>query len=332
MLTAGIIGLGVGEAHIEGYENHPGSRVGAVCDFNQARLEEVGRKHPGIGLTSRADDIIDDPSIDIVSIASYDCDHFPQVMRAIEKGKHVFVEKPLCLYEREAREIRGALANKPDLKISSNLILRKSPRFMSLKKWIDAGRFGSLYHIEGDYNYGRLNKITEGWRGDIDFYSVVHGGGIHLLDLFLWLTGDRVEEAAAAGNGISSRGSKFRYNDMVVSILRFASGMTGKLAVNYGCVHPHFHPLTVYGTKATFINGRENASLYESRDPEKPPQAVRSAYPGVRKGALIHGFVESILRGTEPEVGKEDIFRAMSVCFAIEEAAASSSFVRVKYI
>ena len=81
-------------------------------------------------------------------------------------------EKPLCLFLDEAVQIADALRKRPDLKLSSNLILRCSPRFKELKARILDGELGEIYAIEADYNYGRIEKLTDGWRGKIDFYSV----------------------------------------------------------------------------------------------------------------------------------------------------------------
>ena len=331
-LRAGIIGLGVGEKHIAGYQSHPDCEVTALCDFSEEKLALAGKKYAGVKLYSHAEELLQSPDIDMVSIASYDNYHYQQIVQAIENNKHIFVEKPLCLYEYEATHIRQLLQQKPSIKMSSNLILRLSPRFIQLKHMIEEGALGQLFYVEGDYNYGRLQKITEGWRGKIDYYSIVYGGGVHIVDLLLWLTGDRVTEVAAYGNNIASRGTDFRYNDMAVSILKFESGLTGKVAVNFGCVSPHFHVLNVYGTRATFVNGLEQATFYESREPAQKARKITTPYPGVEKGDLIHSFVESILGRSAAGVTEEDIFKAMSVCFAIEKATHQPGAVKVKYI
>jgi len=111
--------------------------------------------------------------------------------------------------KRELDDIKSALARHPRLTLSSNLILRKSPRFIELKGLIRDGLFGDIYGIEGDYLYGRLQKIVSGWRGEIEGYSVMHGGGIHLIDLLLWLLDEPVVEVAAMGNAplLGVRGS-----------------------------------------------------------------------------------------------------------------------------
>ena len=331
-LRAAVIGLGVGEAHISGYRSHPACEVVALCDSRGDRLRQVGANYPGVALTESADDVLDDPDIDVVSIASYDDCHYEQVVRAIENDKHVFVEKPMCLTEAEARDIRQLLEGKPHLRLSSNLILRRCPRFLALKARIGNGEFGDLFQAEGDYNYGRLNKITEGWRGRIEFYSVVHGGGVHIVDLLMWLTGCRIIEVSAFGTQVPSLGSQFRFNDTVISALKFENGIVGKLGVSFGCVRPHFHGLAIYGTKATFVNGDPEGRLYASCDPSVPPTRIDEAYPGVHKAGLIGSFIETIVTGHEPVVGEEDVFRSTSVCLAIEKAVASGGRCPVTYI
>ena len=332
MLKAGIIGLGVGEAHIEGYRRHKGCEVVALCDFSPDKLTYAKNKYPDLYVTDNAEEIINDPAIDVISIASFDNYHHRQIMSALTKDKHLFVEKPLCQKPEEAYDIRRMLTQKPYLKISSNLILRKYPRFINLKEKITNSELGKLYHVEGDYNYGRLEKITEGWRGKIDYYSVTLGGGIHIIDLISWLTGDRITEVAACGNNISSRDSQFKYPDMVSCVLKFKSGITGKMAVNFGCVHPHFHNLSVYGTKTTFIYSINSGSYWTSRDPRIPPVTDKCAYPGAQKDALIYNFIDSILGNTLPEITPEEIFYDLAVCFAIEKSVQTNSFVKVEMI
>ncbi len=330
-IKVGVIGLGVGMAHAEAFQRNPDTEVYALCDFNEDKQKWARQYYPHALICSDAKQILTDSRIDVVSICSYDDAHYGHIMTAIKNDKHVFVEKPLCLHARHARNIRHALIEKPQLKISSNLILRKCPRFVALREKILAGDFGQLFCIEGDYNYGRLWKVTEGWRGKLDFYSVVLGGGVHIIDLFLWLTGSRVKEVKAYGNQIASHGTQFRYPDLVSAIMQFENGMTGKLTVNYGCVQPHFHNLMVYGTEATYVNDREFGKLYTSRDPEVPYEKMTQPYPGVHKGDLLDDFIDAIVNDREPQVCSRDIFEAISICLAIDESLQGEP-VTVNYI
>lgn len=330
-LKIGVIGLGIGEKHVRAYQSHPNCEVATLCDFDPEKEKMARQKYSDLNFVADADELLSDQNIDVVSIASYDNYHCEQTLKAINYNKHVMVEKPFCLYCKEAEKIKEALQSKPFIKFSSNLVLRTTPRFRWLKEKIMKGDMGQLFYVDGDYNYGRLHKLTDGWRGKIDFYSVVYGGGLHLVDLLRWLTGDEVKRVNAIGNNISTSGSNFKYNDLVTAILEFESGMTGKVTSNFSCVQPHFHELSIYGTKATFKNGAETGKLFESRDPLDPCQKVIEDYPGVNQEALIHSFINSILGSGDPIVTQEEVFRSMAVCFAIEKALKTSNAVEVTY-
>lgn len=328
-LRAGIIGLGVGEAHIEGYRRAPAVEVSALCDSSQTVRERLRRDYPECRIHSEAQDLIDDPDVDVVSIASYDQSHASQVVAALAARKHVFVEKPLCLNESELQTIRCRHAAAPELQLSTNTVLRRSPRFLDLKNRITNGELGEIYYLEADYNYGRLEKLLSGWRGDIVDYSVVLGGGIHMVDLALWLTGARVVEVSAASNKICSRGAPFRTPDLVVATLMFDTGAIAKIACNFGCVQPHFHRLIAYGTQGTYENTRPGGLLSRSRSELAPPETIATEYPGVRKGDLIPSFIAAIRGEGRADVSATEAYAAMEVCLAIERSWQTRRPVRL---
>ena len=134
------------------------------------------------------------------------------------------------------------------------------------------------------------------------------------------------------GINLKSQGPDVRYIDLVVSMLKFESGIVGKGGANFGCVFPHFHALSIYGTKATFVNGLKYGTLFESRDPNQAGRKITAPYPGIHESALIYSFVDSILNRSQAEVTEEDLFKTMSVCFAIEKATHQSGSVVVRYI
>ena len=329
ILRAGVVGLGVGEQHIAGYRAHPDCRVVALSDIDPARCRAMADKYPELEVLSDPFALLARRDLDVVSIASPDDKHYAQIVAGLEHGKHLFVEKPLCLKREELDDIKRRL-RASGLALSSNLVLRNSPRFLDLRRRLRAGELGEVYHLEADYNYGRIHKIVSGWRGSIPEYSVMLGGGVHVVDLLLWLTGKRVVEVAAFGNNISTRGTAFRSMDAVLAILRFEDRSMAKVAANFGCVFPHFHRLLVYGTQATFENGMDHARLWRSRDQAEQPERIDTEYPGAAKGSLIPAFVERILRGTPAAVTEEEVMRTMEVCFAIDQAVATGQVTPVK--
>jgi predicted dehydrogenase len=151
-----------------------------------------------------------------------------------------------------------------------------------------------------------------------------------MVDLLLWLLGERPVSVAAFGNGISTRESAFKFNDCVAALLKFPSGLTAKVVANFGCVFPHYHNLTIYGTQATFVHDRGGARLYLSRDPQMTPLTISDEYLGPAKGDMLPGFVASILDGTKPDVAANEVFDAMAVSLAIEKAATCGQTVTVQ--
>lgn len=330
-LRVGIVGLGVGESHIAGYESDPRCRVVALCDIDGEKLAAVGVRHPGRRLTTDPLSVLEDPDIDVVSIASYDDAHHSQVMRALATGKHVFVEKPLCLHDAEFEDICEALRRAPALQLSSNLILRQAPRFQRLRERVRAGELGRLYYVEGDYNYGRIEKIVRGWRGARPFYSVTHGGAIHVIDLLLWLTGERPRRVIATGNRLATEGTNFRFNDMIAALLEFPSGMIGKVSANFACVLPHGHAVALYGTEATFVQNALGAAMFHSRDPAHMGEPANEPAKSVSKGDLVPSFVRAILDRERPEVSANDVLDAMAVSLAIERSVRERGAATIEY-
>jgi predicted dehydrogenase len=334
-LGVGVIGLGVGEQHALAFAANPHCRLVALCDADAGRLAQVARALSPAKTYQRAAELIDDPDVEIVSVASNDDDHAEHVVRALRLGKHVFAEKPLCLDRKSLDEIVSAWRNAKGARLSTNTVLRRSPRFRWLKGAIDAGKFGTLFCIEGDYLYGRLHKLATGWRGRIRDYSVVLGGGIHVVDLLLWLSGQRPVEVTAYGSKLGSVGSGFDGTDLVLALLTFESGLIAKIGANFAAHYQHFHRLTVYGTEATFENlpGPISASarVWKGRDDGVPPTAIDKPYPSVEKGALIPSFVDAVLGRGLPDVTESDVFACVAVCLAIDRSVAERRAVRVDY-
>src|SRR5262245_45791579 len=128
-LGVAVIGLGIGESHARAYHADPRCRLHWVVDHDSTRAAALA-----VELASSVGDsfeaVLADQTVRIVSIASYDHNHAHQVIQALEAGKHVFVEKPLCQTLDELQRIRQAwIARKGELKLACNLILRSAPLY-----------------------------------------------------------------------------------------------------------------------------------------------------------------------------------------------------------
>jgi predicted dehydrogenase len=328
-LRVGVVGLGVGEQHARAYARLPGCELRAVADLDEGRARALAAEL-GARAATRFDELLDDPELDLLSIASYDDHHFEQVVAALQAGKHVFVEKPLCRTVAEAREVKHALRGS-GTKMSSNLVLRSAPFYGWLHDEARSGRLGRLYAFDGDYLYGRLHKITDGWRREVDHYSVVLGGGIHLVDLMIWIVGDRPATVSAAGNRISTQQTSFRYDDFVAATFVFSSGLVGRITANFAGVHAHQHVVRVFGTEATVLYDDAGPRLHASRDPAVAPEPVELAALPATKGELIPAFVQAILGGRDPVPSAQHELDVISVCAATDRALAEGGTVDIEY-
>ena len=329
-LKIGVIGLGVGEQHVIGYQRIPNVEVTDICDIDPSVLKIVGDRNDVPNRHQNYKQITENPNIDVVSIASYDNCHAIQAISAFENGKHVMIEKPLALNRHEAEAILRAQQDSGRF-LSSNLVLRKSPRFQELKNWIAKGYFGEIVTIEGDYLHQILWKLTQGWRGEMEFYCVTYGGGIHMIDLMRWLLDEEIVEVCGMSNKKLTRGSKFNFDDTVTNLLKFKSGTVGRTTSNLGAQRPQIHGLSVYGTEKSFINDTPHAKLFHG-DNSEDLEIVETTYPGIDKFGLLPDFISSIRKGEEPEVSAKDVFRVMDICFACYESLKAKKTVNVDFL
>ena len=329
-LGAGIIGLGVGERHLASYRKIPGVEVRAICDIDENHLRRVAGEYqiPQSSVDFRS--VTENPDIDVVSICSYDDSHVEQAISAFRNGKHVMIEKPIALYREDAEALLRAQQDSGKF-ITSNLILRESPRFKEIRQQLADGFFGDIFAIEGDYLHDILWKITDGWRGKMAYYSTIFGGGIHLIDLMRWLLQQEVVEVCGMGNKVLTSDSSYAFDDTFINVFRFSDGALGKCLSTFGPKRTKFHSLNIYGSKRTFVNDIPEAKLFDGDEPRNE-HVVKTAYPGMQKGDLLPEFVEAIRAGHEPNVGTQDVFRVMDICFAASEAATTGRTVKVDFL
>ena len=157
------------------------------------------------------------------------------------------------------------------------------------------------------------------------------GGGIHLVDLMLWLTGERPTRVAAAGNRISTEGTAFRYHDLVAATYEFSSGLVGRVTANFGSVIPHRHVVRMFGTEATLVSDDAGARLYRSRDPQTEPEHLELAAVPASKAELIPDFVGRVIAGDADGQRVRHELDVISACIAGDRALATGGSIDIEY-
>ena len=260
-INAACIGLGFGMTHAKVFKKNKHVNLINVSDIDLKKKNYS--KILNTKFIENENEVFKNKKINLVSIATYDNFHYTQIIKGIKSKKNLFIEKPLCQSMTQFKNIKKCL-RKNNIKLSSNFVLRHHPKFKRVKEIIEKKIIGKIYSIEGEYNYGRLEKLNSGWRGKIPFYSIVQGGGIHIIDLMNWFTNSFPIKAISAANKIITKNSKFRFNDNNIAILKFYNGAIGKVSSNFSCVMPHHHFFKIFGSKGSITIGKDYIHLYRN--------------------------------------------------------------------
>jgi len=199
-IRVGVVGLGMGRAHIEGYRRHPGCEVVAIADVDAKRLAECGDKY---GIAQRYADaaaMFREAELDAVSIAVPNKFHCPLTLAALRRGLHVLCEKPMAMTVAEAESMKRA-ADKAKRNLMLNFSFRFTNASFALKQQVAAGVIGDVYFGRTVWHRRRGLPGFGGWFGNKEMSG---GGplidlGVHRIDLALWLMG-HPEPVAVSGS------------------------------------------------------------------------------------------------------------------------------------
>jgi predicted dehydrogenase len=200
-IKSGLIGSGfVGPLHVEAVR-----RLGYVdvIALAASSLESAARKAKQLSIDrayGSADDLLADPSIEAVHICTPNRLHFPQVMSALEHGKHVICDKPLGLSATEARQMRDAAA-RSGLVNAVTFNYRFNPLVQQARSMIDRGDLGDVRFVHGRYLQDWLLFDTDfSWRLEPETggaSSAIGDIGSHWCDLAMFLTGVKITRVLA---------------------------------------------------------------------------------------------------------------------------------------
>jgi predicted dehydrogenase len=217
-----------------------GCELAWICDSDTEALERVGARFPGARLTGELDETLEDPALDAVVLATPVPTHARLAVRALEAGKHCFVEKPLAQSVLDA-EHAVAAAEASDRVLMVGHLLEYHPGVHKLKELSDSGELGQqIYYIYG--NRLNLGKV----RAD---ENALWSLGAHDVSVVLHLAGEEPAEVIAHGEAYLRDGIQ----DVVFCFLRFASGLSAHLHLSW--LDPHKERrFTVVGSRrmATF--------------------------------------------------------------------------------
>ena len=325
-IIAAIIGMGIGQKHLEAIDNYKNSKVKIIYEKNKNRIKELRKKYPNKIVTSKEDEIFFDKEVNLVSIASYDQFHFNQILKCFKYKKNMIIEKPLCLNSNQLKKIYFLSKKNKDIKITSNLVLRTNSLFKDFKKRI---RKQKIFYIEGDYIWGRKEKLF-GWRSKIKEYSLTLGAGIHIIDLINWLTGLRPIAVYAVGNNKMTKGTSFKKNSLITMIFNFPNNILVKVSANGAAIYNHYHEIKIFLENQTLVNSRMGSYVINKDKISK----VKADYPDKKnRKKLIQNFIDTIkIKNTKPLISLKEQIDLMTICFAVDKSVKLNKKIKIDYL
>jgi predicted dehydrogenase len=240
-VAVGVVGLGYwGPNLARNFDRLPGCELRWLCDGATHTLDRVGAAFPDVRSTSELDELLADPELDAVVLATPVPTHAALATKVLEAGKHCLVEKPLAQSVAEAEQVVAAAAAAGRVLMVGHL-LEYHPGLERLKQIADSGELGDIHYIYGNrLNLGKLRAEE----------NALWSLGAHDVSVVLRLAGgEEPVECNAVGESYMRDGVE----DVVFAYLRFASGLAAHLHLSW--LDPHKERrFTIVGSRkmATF--------------------------------------------------------------------------------
>ena len=205
-----------------------------LTDTADGKQDEFGARYPNARWAESLDEMLEDPELEAVVIATPVLTHYELSKRALEAGKHVFVEKPPAMTGPEIDEL-VAIAEERDLVLMPGHLLLYHPGVHKLKELVDTGELGDVLCVYGNrQNLGRIRP----------YENALWSLGVHDLSVILHLLDEEPVEALAHGRDFLQPGVE----DVVFCYLRFPSGRIAHMHLSW--LDPHkMRKMTVVGTE-----------------------------------------------------------------------------------
>jgi predicted dehydrogenase len=249
------------------------------CDLSEENRRRYQAVYPGTRFTDDLDEMLADPELDAVAIGTPVTTHHPLGMKALEAGKHVFIEKPLATSTEDAAALVAA-AERADRRLMVGHLLLFHPGLTLVHDLIQSGELGDLYYLYA--NRQNLGKV----RSD---ENALWSLGAHDVAVLVDFVGERPVEASARGECYVRGGIE----DVVFGFLRFPSGVVAHLHLSW--LDPHkMRKLTVVGSgKMVVFDDMETdrkVTLYD-KGVTVPRTDTYGEYVSVRSGDITIPYV-----------------------------------------
>ncbi len=319
MTKIGVIGAGYWGKNLVRNFYQLGA-LSAVCDTREEALEKLKKDYADVRLAQCKDDLLDDGDIDGVVIASPAALHYGLAKEALEKGKHVFVEKPLALNIQEGEEL-VRLSGKKKKTLMVGHILQYHNAVIKLKELVDGGELGKLRYIYSNrLNIGKIRTEE----------NILWSFAPHDISVILMLLGESPESLFTTG------GTYLQHNvaDVTMTNMSFSDGVRAHIFVSW--LHP-------FKEQKLVVVGDRKMAVFDDMTEEKLflyPHKVewKNSVPVASKAgkeavpfdmveplrAECRHFIDCMEKGGTPRTDGKEGLRVLGVLQASQESLDNS--------
>ena len=302
-INVGVIGVGaMGYNHARVYYRLEEANLVAVSDVSERTLNKVCEKYDAKGY-SDYEDLLKDPEIEVVSVCVPTTHHHDVVMKAIEYGKHVLVEKPIAFSLEEAEEMIAAAKEKGVI-LGTGHVERFNPAVQKAKELIENDVIGDVVSASA--------KRVGPFPPRIKDVGVCIDLAIHDLDVMYYLFNEDVEQVYGTMSSILDKTDFEDHAEIMVSF----TNATGILEVNW---------LTPYKRREIEITGTDGIISVDYIEQSievfgKFAQDITIKHEEPLKEEL-KSFLEAVDEGKDPVITGEDGLNALKMVIAASKSS-----------
>ncbi len=318
MLRIGVVGAGGwGRNLARNFAALKDAELVAICDLSEEVRRANGRMYPDAALYEDFDAMLEKGELDAVAIAAPAPTHYDMTRKALEAGKHVYVEKPFTLRSDRAAEL-VELADKVGLTVMVGHLLEYHPAVLKLKELTDNGDLGDLYYMYTErVNLGIVRHAENAW------WSLAP----HDVSVILFLFGAEPVTVSACGRSFLQEGIE----DVVFANLQFSDGRMAQIHVSW---------LDPRKSRRMVLVGERRMASFDDMEPsekirvfDKGASVVRDGYANYEESIRLRSgdvmiphvssseplraecehFIESVNSGSPPRSDARDGLRVVRV-------------------
>jgi predicted dehydrogenase len=339
----GVIGAGIwGNLHLKTLSTDSRVKITAICDIDKEKAKQVASIFNIPHYYGSYDEMLKDPAVEAISVATPDFAHGGPALAVAEAGKHLLCEKPMAMTIDESLKIIRT-ANAKKIKFMVDFHNRWSPPFYIAYENLRAGKLGEpryAYFRQSDTIFVPLKYISWGAKSSVLWFL-----GPHCIDSIRWLFNDEVREVFCVSRSGLIKSKGVDTPDFFAYLMQFEKGGVANMENSW--IVSENNP-TIYDLKlelqcneGTIFMNPSHSGVMEIYSEHKSSGWDNIVYPDTMVNPTVHGkiiglatesirhFIDCIWNDSQPIVTGIDGLRATEIILAVEESARTNKPVSV---